>query len=99
MWKIRASGWVRYFQEGTVESAKAIVASMGLTDFAQLGPEHVVQRINETTSATYAQLYTWLEPGSLIDGTAPDDWCDAWARASSAHFVTPKKQHPRPAQV
>jgi len=52
----------------------------------QLDPSFLSQRIDPTTTRTYADLYEWLEPGELLDG-ARGQWADAWAKASPGAFV------------
>lgn len=86
---------VRNFHVGVMKSARRILASMGLEDFKDLGPEHVMHRIDTTHSASYARLYDWLEPGALVDGTAPEDWQENWERADPDSFAVPRRRHQR----
>ena len=43
-------------------------ASMGLTSFGELGPEHVLRRIDPARVMTYAELHVWLDEGELLAG-------------------------------
>ncbi|MCP3426886.1 FMN-binding glutamate synthase family protein [Rothia sp. AR01] len=88
---------VRNYHVGTVRSAMRILASMGLRSFRDLGPEHVMHRIDSTSSASYKDLFDWLEVGSLLDGSAPGDWLRDWDRADPDSFQVPTHQHPRAA--
>lgn len=86
---------VRNYHVGTMRSAMRILASMGLSSFRDLGPEHVMHRIDATSTLSYEELYEWLEPGSLVDGTAPQPWLERWKRADPDSFAVPRRQHPR----
>ncbi|SQC38003.1 Uncharacterised protein [Rothia kristinae] len=58
---------VRAYHAGVMRSARRILASMGLSDFKDLGPEHVMHRIDSTHTQSYEELYDWLEPRSLVE--------------------------------
>lgn len=86
---------VRAYHAGVMRSARRILASMGLSDFRDLGPEHVMHRIDSTHTQSYEELYDWLEPGSLVEGTAPEFWMRRWERADADSFAVPRRHHPR----
>lgn len=77
---------VYHYQKNTVRHALALMASMGVTDPKDLTPSMLRRRISAAENPTYAELYTWLEDGSLIDGTAPADWLADWERARTDKF-------------
>ena len=77
---------VYQFHRNTVASFNQLLAAMGLDHPDQLDPSFLSQRIDPTTTRTYADLYEWLEPGELLDG-ARGQWADAWAKASPGAFV------------
>ena len=89
------SSRVRNYHVGTMRSAMRILASMGVRSFHDLGPEHVMHRIDSTSSASYKEMFEWLENGSILDGTAPEDWLREWDRADADSFRVPTHQHPR----
>lgn len=72
---------VRNFQTQTVASAHQIIASMGLDSFGELHPGLLNRRAAADLTATYAQLYEWLEPGELLTGPRAS-WQDDWAAAN-----------------
>lgn len=86
---------VRNFHAGTVHSAMRLLASMGLRSFPDLGPSHVMHRIDSTHSRSFAELYEWLEPGSLLDRTAPEEVLERWDRADPDSFTVPRRRLPR----
>lgn len=86
---------VRNYHAGVMKSATRILASMGLSSFRDLGPEHIMHRIDSTHTESYQELFDWLEPGSLLDGTAPAAWRERWERADPDSFAVPRRRHPR----
>jgi len=81
---------VQRYQHATVAEAQRIVASMGLRSPAEVGPHHLVRRVNHIVSESYAELYEWLSPGQLLDDP-PGRWATDWERADPDSFA------PRPA--
>jgi hypothetical protein len=64
-----------------------LVAAAGLETPAELAPGHISQRTGPTQSATYAEIYPWLESGELRDG-AGEPWYRAhWQRARADSFL------------
>ncbi|MFI8597379.1 FMN-binding glutamate synthase family protein [Rothia koreensis] len=86
---------VKNFHKGTMNSAMRILASMGLSSFRDLGPEHIMHRIDSTSSASYNRMYTWLTTNSLLDGTAPEDWMEKWNRSDPDSFMVARHHHTR----
>lgn len=77
---------VHRFQRATVRSALQIMASMGVSDPAQLRPHMLRKRLDSTTVRHYAELYEWLEPGQLLDGPRAG-WADDWREADPDRFT------------
>lgn len=71
---------VRRLQEATVASALQIMASMGVTDPAQLRPHMLRRRTDPVTHRSYEELYEWLAPGQLL-AEAPASWAADWQAA------------------
>lgn len=80
---------VARFQQATVDSAKQMVASMGLDNFDDLDPSMLNRRIDGVTTRTYAEIYDWLEPGELLNH-APADWRRDWV-AADPHSFSPRR--------
>ena len=74
------------YQHATVAEAQRIIASMGLHSPAEVGPHHLVRRVNHVVSQSYAKLYEWLEPGALLDHP-PESWIVDWERADPDSFA------------
>ncbi|MEW1906680.1 FMN-binding glutamate synthase family protein [Streptomyces sp. NPDC086147] len=77
---------VQRFQEATVASALQIMASMGVTDPAQLRPHMLRRRIDPVTERSYEELYEWLRPGQLL-AEPPASWAADWKSADPDHFT------------
>lgn len=80
---------VYQYQRNTLAEALRIMASMGARTAADLGPDMLRRNIVEDHSASYAELYRWLEPGELL-ADAPEGWSGAWSRADPRHFGPPR---------
>ena len=80
------SARVYNFQKATVASAAQLVASMGLGGFAELTPAMLHRRIDSRRTASYAELYDWLDDGELLSHP-PKPWRDDWERARPNAFV------------
>jgi glutamate synthase domain-containing protein 2 len=77
---------VRRYQAAVVQEAMRIMSSMGVHDPAQLAPHHLMRRVDEHRTLTYAELYLWLSPGELLS-EPPKAWAADWARADADSFV------------
>ncbi|MFI1720500.1 FMN-binding glutamate synthase family protein [Streptomyces sp. NPDC020489] len=77
---------VQRFQEATVASALQLMASMGVTDPADLRPHMLRRRIDPYTERSYEELYEWLEPGQLL-AEPPAAWAADWQAADPDRFT------------
>ncbi|MFH8336391.1 FMN-binding glutamate synthase family protein [Streptomyces sp. AM6-12] len=77
---------VQRFQEATVASALQIMASMGVSDPAQLRPHMLRRRIDPLTERSYEELYEWLAPGQLL-AEPPASWAADWQAADPDRFT------------
>jgi glutamate synthase domain-containing protein 2 len=74
------------YQHAVVAEAQRLIASMGLHSPAEVGPHHLVRRVDHVTSQSYAELYDWLEPGQLLH-EPPESWQADWGRADPDSFA------------
>ncbi len=75
----------RRYQKGTVEEAVKLMAAMGVADPADLHPSMLRRNVSVVENRSYAELFTWLEPGQLL-ADPPQEWAADWARASADTF-------------
>nr|WP_181442497.1 FMN-binding glutamate synthase family protein [Streptomyces tateyamensis] len=77
---------VMRFQEATVKSALQIMASMGVSDPAELGPHMLQLRVDTHTLSSYAEVHSWLAPGELLQDPPPT-WAADWQAADPDRFT------------
>jgi glutamate synthase domain-containing protein 2 len=77
---------VYHYQRAAVAEAQRLIASMGLHSPAEVGPHHLVRRVDHMNSLSYAQMYEWLKPGQLLE-EAPQSWAVDWERAQADSFT------------
>ncbi len=82
------------YQEKTVNSARQIVASMGLDGFDQLNPRKLFRRVDPQVTQTYYELFEWLEPGELLT-SPPEGWDRDWREAVADSFEAASNVGPR----
>ncbi|MFU8896171.1 MAG: FMN-binding glutamate synthase family protein [Gammaproteobacteria bacterium] len=73
---------VHNFHARTIDGLLAIIAAMGLESLSELRPAHIFRRSSDLRVASFDQLYSFLEPGQLLDGSAVDGPLSAaWRQA------------------
>ncbi len=77
---------VANYHAATVRSFLDLIGAMGLEHPEQLTRHHLLRRQGDERDESYGSLYTWLEPGQLLDGTPPPTWAAAWETASADRF-------------
>ncbi len=78
---------VHNFQEETVGAFMEILGAAGLEHPDELRPWHIFRRSSAIEVKTYAEIYDYLEPGELIEGSPPPAW-KAWvSRANPDAFL------------
>jgi glutamate synthase domain-containing protein 2 len=80
------------YQHSVVAEAQRLLASMGLTSPDEVGPHHLVRRVDHVSSRSYAELFEWLAPEQLLD-EPPEAWDTDWVRADPDSFS------PQPAMI
>lgn len=69
----------------TVQEAAQLMASMGVSDPAQLNTRMLRRRVDQLTTRSYAGLHHWLAPGELL-ADPPRGWAPDWAEADADTF-------------
>jgi glutamate synthase domain-containing protein 2 len=69
----------------TVQEAAQLMASMGVTNPAQLNTRMLRRRVDHLTTRSYAGLHHWLEPGELLR-QPPRGWAPDWLEADADNF-------------
>ncbi|UMB69450.1 FMN-binding glutamate synthase family protein [Mycobacterium paraterrae] len=74
------------YQRATVDQAMRLMASMGVAHPSQLNPHLLRKRVTPNDQRSYAELYEWLEPGSLLHHV-PASWRVDWEHADPDSFA------------
>jgi glutamate synthase domain-containing protein 2 len=78
---------VAQFHSSTIKALAEVIAAAGLTHPDQLRPHHISKRIGTSEVKSYAELYPWLKPGELLQGSDDHAYRHAWAIASADSFT------------
>ena len=73
------------YHRTTVNTAVRLMASMGVTDPADLSPDMLRRNVSPTDSRSYANIYEWLRPDQLLEDP-PSSWAPDWKAASPDTF-------------
>lgn len=77
---------VHRFHQGTVKAFLELLSAMGLENPADISPEMIHRRVEDSSIRTYAQLAPPIEPGQLLQDAVPPQYREAWAAASAERF-------------
>lgn len=82
---------VYHFHRNTLESLSNLIGAAGLSHPSELGPEHIISRVSKTEVKSYRELFHFLEPGALLDGsnTGHSVFEQYWKDARSDNFDPP----------
>jgi glutamate synthase domain-containing protein 2 len=80
------AGHVKNYHRATIDSFMQITGALGASTPDQLTPAHILHRLPNERSSSYAQLYCYLEPGELLRNEVPEAFADDWAAASVERF-------------
>lgn len=82
---------VRNFHDNTLKGLAEMLGAAGLNDPCELGPEHVLSRVSSNEIRSFDELYRFLQPGGLLDGSELHGiYRQYWAEASGASFAPPE---------
>lgn len=74
------------YHHNSLHVLNEIVAAVGLEHPSMLQPAHLYQRTGVTGIKTYAELYTRLEEGELLQGTEHPIYARYWLMAQAESF-------------
>jgi glutamate synthase domain-containing protein 2 len=78
---------VASFHRETVKALAELVAAAGLTHPCELRPHHFMRRAAPDRVVTFAEQYSFLEPGELLTGTSDPHLRKAWGMARADSFT------------
>ncbi len=79
------------FHRSTLHALQELVQAAGLRHPGDIGPEHIMRRLDPTTVRPLADLVTRLTPGALLHShghgpALPEPFASHWARARADRF-------------
>ncbi|HJO16309.1 MAG TPA: FMN-binding glutamate synthase family protein [Phycisphaerales bacterium] len=78
---------VRKYHCGTMDALAEVTAAAGLLHPSEFNPRLIARRVAPTDVRMYADIYTYLEPGQLIDGNdLPRHWNVWMSKADASTF-------------
>ncbi|KAB8041059.1 FMN-binding glutamate synthase family protein [Silvanigrella paludirubra] len=77
---------VTHFHHETIKSMVEIIDAMGLEGTHELRPWHVMRRVSETESKSYAEIFEYIPEGSLLSNDIPASFETAVKLASAETF-------------
>lgn len=83
----------RYHRE-TIHSFLELLGACGFSNPWDLRPWNIHRRISATEVRHYGDIYEYLQPGSLLDGSASEEMNHLWAHAH-AHTFNPLPASPQ----
>jgi glutamate synthase domain-containing protein 2 len=78
------------YQHAVVAEAQRLAASMGLDSPSDVGPHHLMRRVDHANTQSYAELYDWLSPDELLSDP-PESWKTDWEHADPDTFAAKPK--------
>ena len=81
---------VKNFHQNTLRALKELIAAAGLNHPGELGPEHIIRRISGNEVRSLATVYTFVNPGELLERSAAHPVFQRfWSDARADSFAPP----------
>ena len=75
---------VARYQKAMITHLVELLEAAGLHDVSEVRPWHIIRRVNNEKTVSYADLYPSLDKGCLLDvSTVPDSWERFWRNADA----------------
>jgi len=76
------------YHKSTLKHLQKLLSACGVSDPAELGPEMLLRRVTPTTTSSYREIFSYLEPGQLRDDPNMTSWyASAWQQARADSFA------------
>ena len=73
------------YHKATIHGCLELIGAMGLDNADELRPHHIYRRVDDIRIRNFAEIYDFLEPGQLLDGSSlPPGLGEEW-HAADAH--------------
>jgi glutamate synthase domain-containing protein 2 len=77
---------VARFHQETVKGVMEMVGAVGLDRYDQLNAHHIYRRVSDAMVKSLDQIYSYIEPGSLLKEPLPEMYAANWRQASAESF-------------
>ena len=77
------------FHRNTLDALAQVVAATGLDHPNQFEPIHISRRVSPTNVRSYEDIYDYLEPNELLEGSDNALYRKYWERAKAEAFCGP----------
>ncbi len=77
---------VKNYHCNTMDALAEVTAAAGIMHPSEFTTRMIARRVSPTDVRAYADIYDFLEPGQLIDGTPPGRWKEWMNQASTTTF-------------
>jgi hypothetical protein len=74
------------YHRATIDSFIELTGALGASHPDQLTPERIMHRMPNEDARSYAQLYSYLEAGALLQSTVPTAFAEHWSAANADSF-------------
>ncbi|OGO91876.1 MAG: glutamate synthase [Coxiella sp. RIFCSPHIGHO2_12_FULL_42_15] len=78
--------YVRNFHDATLKSFLQVLGAVGLMRPEDLHPTHIHRRVSKDKALTYDEIFDFLSPGQLLEGTAGEEYMNYWHQARANSF-------------
>jgi glutamate synthase domain-containing protein 2 len=78
---------VHNFHDRTLMALAEIVEATGLSHPREFHRDHFYRRVSPLEVKSFADVYPELSHGSLLNGSAPDEYKNKWARSRADRFM------------
>lgn len=77
---------VKNYHHQTIKSFLQLVGALGVDHPDKLHPSMIWHRLGNQKAKNYAELYDYLQPGALLNNTAPEDFAKDWQVACADSY-------------
>ena len=84
--------YVAHYQRATLLSFLQVLGATGCERPEDLQPSHIHRRVGQDRALTYEQIFHYLKPNALLDGTAATEYLQCWNEADASCFHKPPEE-------
>ena len=77
---------VKRYQQATIQSFLELVGAIGLSSVEELGPQHLLRRMDNGVSIPFDQLFPQLKTGELLGDEINEEYALYWGKSSAEKF-------------